>query len=290
MEPRLLKSFVAVAEELHFGRAARRLHLSQPPLSVQIQRLESDLGVSLFARSRQGVALTEAGRALLGRARHLLAESERAAHEVQRVARGEAGVLAVGYAANATFRCLPRLVPAFRARAPKVKLELIEMNSPLQPDALREGRIEVGLVCAPVAADGLQEHIVSRERVVVVLPAGHALAKRAKVPVGALRNQPYVSVPPEIEPGWSGQCIEALHAAGVTLEIAQEADSKLAMLGLVAAGMGVSVVSESMSQLAPRGVVFRPLTGISTRLALSVLSQREPSPRASSFIELSQQL
>src|SRR4051812_14322681 len=109
MEPRLLRAFVAVAEELHFGRAARRLHLSQPPLSMQIRRLEGELGVSLFARSRHGVRLTDPGHALLGRARSLLLDADRAVVEVQRVARGEAGVLTVGYTPNATFDILPRL-------------------------------------------------------------------------------------------------------------------------------------------------------------------------------------
>jgi len=289
MEPRLLRSFVAVAEELHFGRAAKRLHLSQPPLSMQIRRLEAELGVQLFERSRHGVSLTEPGQVLLGRARSLLAEADRAVAEVQRVSRGEAGVLAIGYAPNAAFEILPRLVPAYRKRWPDVRLDLIELRSPDQPAALRTGRIEVGFVCSPIDASGLVERIVSRERLVVALPAKHPLARRKRVPVGALRFEPYVRVPPEIEPGWSGQCFAALEKAGVSLEVSQEADSKLAMLGLVAAGMGLSVVSESMSRLGPRGVAFRPLTGVSTRLSLSVLCTATPSPRARALVDLAAQ-
>jgi len=286
MEPRLLRAFVAVAEELHFGRAARRLHISQPPLSVQIRRLETELGVQLFVRSRHAVSLTEAGQALLGRARNLLAEADRATLEVRRIAGGEAGVLTIGYTPTATFQVLPELVPAYRAQAPAVRLDLREMRSPDQPNALREGRIEVGFVCAPVDALGLTEHVLRRERMVVVLPAAHRLARRARVPVSALRGEPYISVPADVEPGWARRSSAALQDAGVTLEVAQEADSKLAMLGLVAAGMGISVVSESMAVLAPRGVVFRPMTGVDTRLVLSVLCARSPSPRAQALVEL----
>ncbi len=286
MEPRLLRSFVAVAEELHFGRAARRLHLSQPPLSMQIRRLEAELGVSLFTRSRHAVSLTEPGQALLGRARSLLLEADRAVQEVQRVARGESGVLAIGYTPNATFQVLPRLVPKFRARWPEVRLDLIELRSLEQPDALRAGRIEVGFACLPIDPGDLVQRAVTRERMVVALPATHALAKRARIPVTALRDLPYIRVPPEIEPGWSRLAFEALTRAGVSLVIAQEADTKLAMLGLVAAGMGVSVVSESMSSLGPRGVAFRPLSGVSERFELGVLSTRSPSARALALLEL----
>ena len=120
----------------------------------------------------------------------------------------------------------------------------------------------------------------------VVLPAAHRLARRARIPVRALQGEPYVSVPADVEPGWAQQSLAALRDAGVTLEVAQEADSKLAMLGLVAAGMGISVVSESMSVLAPRGVVFRPVAGIDTRLALSVVCTRSPSPRARALVDL----
>lgn len=286
MEPRLLSSFVAVAEELHFGRAARRLHISQPPLSAQIKRLEHELGVRLFDRNRHGVRLTEPGELLLGRARRLLVESERAKTEVQRVARGEGGVLSIGYAPNATFEVLPRLVPIYRKRWPDVRLELVEMRSPEQPEALREGRIEVGFACLPVDTSGLVERVLAREPMVVVLPARHPLARRATVPVRALHQQPYVGVPATIEPGWARASMEALRRAGVTVELVQMADSKLAMLGLVAAGLGLSVVSASMAAIAPRGVVFRPLTGISTRLALGILVGPRPSPRAAALAEL----
>jgi len=289
MEPRLLRSFVAVAEELHFGRAARRLHLSQPPLSMQIRRLEDELGTRLFDRDRRGDAQTEAGHFLLGRARRLLGDGERAAIETQRIGRGLAGVLVIGYAPNATYRVLPPLVRAFRARRPDVRLELIELRSPDQALALRDGRIEVGFACVPIEPAGLhdlQELPMSHERMMVVLPRAHPLARRPRIAARALIGQPYVAVRPDLEPGWARRSTEALARAGVTLEIAQETDSKLAMLGLVAAGVGLSVVSESMRVIARDGVVFRPLIGVATRLTLSLIAPAQPSPRAQELIAL----
>ncbi|HEY8926608.1 MAG TPA: LysR substrate-binding domain-containing protein [Polyangia bacterium] len=287
MELRLLRAFVTVAEELHFGRAARRLHLSQPPLSMQVRRLEEALGARLFERDRRGVSLTAPGEALLGRARHLLAEAERARAEVARVASGEGGVLAVAYTAAATHRLLPRVVPLLRARLPRVRLELRELRSAEQAEAIRDGRIELGLVCAPVDdALDLALHPLVQERLAVALPARHPLARRKVVSASDLDGQPYVGVRPDVEPGWALGATRALHAAGVRVEIAQETDTKVAMLGLIAAGVGLSVVSESMRELGRRGVVFRPVRGIDLRLVLAALTPREPTPRAQAFLAL----
>src|SRR5689334_9949487 len=164
MDARLLRSFVAVAEELHFGRAARRLHLSQPPLSVHVKRLEADLGVQLFERTRRRVALTTAGAELLERARRLLADAEQAVAEVQRVARGETGRVTIGYTSTATHVVLPEALPRFRAAHPEVRVELVELRSALQPDALRAGRVDLGIVCGPLEAPGLTARPIAHER------------------------------------------------------------------------------------------------------------------------------
>jgi DNA-binding transcriptional LysR family regulator len=289
MEPRLLKSFVAVAEELHFGRAARRLHLSQPPLSVHIQKLEAELGAALFIRNKRHVALTEAGQVLLGRARYLLAESERAAAEVARVARGEAGVLTVGYTATASHRVLPEAVPKFRKLQPQLQLELVEMRSALQPTALAEKRIELGLVCAPADAAGLVETPLVREKLVVMLPARHPLATRRSLKPADLDGAAYVGVKPEIEPAWAEAALRALKLAGCAPQLVQETDTKISLVGLVAAGLGLSVVSESMAALERRGVVYRPLQGLRLELTLAALTPSEPSPRAAAFLALLRQ-
>ena len=289
LEQRLLRAFVAVAEELHFGRAAQRLHISQPPLSVQIQKLEGELGAALFVRDKRHVALTEAGQVLLGRARHLLAEAERAAVEVGRVGRGEAGVLTLGYTATASHQLLPKVVPQFHQRYPDVRLELVELRSALQPAAILEGRIELGLVCAPVPAPALVETPLVRERLVVVLPKRHRLAARRSLKPSDLDGQAYIGVRPEIEPAWAEASAHALRLAGCVPRLVQETDTKISLLGLVAAGLGLSVVSESMALLERRGVVFRSLAGLSLELTLSALAPPLPTPRAAAFLELSRQ-
>ncbi len=290
MELHLLRSFVAVAEELHFGRAARRLHLSQPPLSNQIRRLEDDLGVRLFERTRRSVSMTEAGAALLGRARHLLAEAERARAEVARVAKGEGGALAIGYTPTATYDLLPLLVPRFRAQAPDVRLELSEMRSALLPEALRTGRVEIGFACAPVDTRGVLEKVLVRERPMVALPSAHRLAKKERLKLADVAGEPFVLVRRDIEPGWADGAANAMSRAGVELDVVQETDSKIALLGLVAAGVGLSIVSESMGSLQRRGVTLRPLAGISYRFTLSLLYTTTPSPRAAEFIALAREL
>ncbi|MFO0601452.1 MAG: LysR substrate-binding domain-containing protein [Myxococcaceae bacterium] len=283
VEARLLRSFVAVAEELHFGRAAKRLHLSQPPLSLHIQRLEADLGAPLFERSSRRVALTEAGEALLGRARHILAELERARLEVGRVARGDGGTLAVGYTATASHEVLPRVLVAFRRAHPDVALELQELRSALQPAALLEGRIEAGFVCAPLDVQGLDETRVDDEPLFVALPTTHRLSGQRHVDVRALAREDFVLVSPTVEPGWALRCDAALRGAGVHPRVAQTTDGKVAMLGLVAAGLGVSLVSRSLTVLTRRGVVFRPVRGLGVTLRLSLLTKPDASPRARAF-------
>ncbi|MFO0669973.1 MAG: LysR substrate-binding domain-containing protein [Polyangiaceae bacterium] len=285
LEPRLLRSFVAVAEELHFGRAARRLHISQPPLSMQIRTLEERLGARLLERDRRHVALTEAGAFFLERARTVLGDGARIRGEVRRIARGESGALAVGYTPTATYEVLPVLLTAHRAARPDVRLELVELASPQQPEALRTGRIEVGLACGPVDALGITARVLREERFVAALPRRHALAKLTAVPLRRLAGEPFVAVRPDVEPAWAGACERALLRARVRLEVVQETDSKIALLGLVAARVGCAIVSESMRHLARDGVVYRDIVGLDVRVPLVGLLTDSPSPRARAFFD-----
>jgi DNA-binding transcriptional LysR family regulator len=286
LEPRLLRSFVTVAEELHFGRAAARLHISQPPLSAQIKKLETELGVVLLERDRRHVALTEAGRFLLARARHLLAEAERSCVEAGRIARGEAGVLTVGYTSTATYEVLPPLLHAFRKRSPDVQLELVEMRSRLQPDGLRSGRIEVGFACGPLDEQGIDEYVLAKEPFVAALPRRHPLAARKRLRLRDLDGAPFVLVRPDIEPAWADACTRSLVRAGIQVTVVQETDTKIALLGLVAAGLGVSLVSASMKRLGRDGVVFRDIEGWSLRVPLVGLLGPSPSARAMQLMQL----
>jgi DNA-binding transcriptional LysR family regulator len=290
MELRRLSSFVVLAEELHFGRAARRLHLSQPPRSAPIMKLADPLGARLFDRSNRRVELTAAGRALLDRARHLLAEADRARSEVARVAAGEAGPLAIAYTATATYRVMPPLLEAYRRRHPEVRLELAEMSSPAQLRALREGRVEVGFACLPVDAGELASEVLDQDQLVVALPRRHPLARRASVPVRALAGEPFIAVNETVEPGWARAADVAVRAAGVHPRVVQETDTKIALLGLIAAGLGVGLVSASMAALGRREVVLRPLTGVRVQLALGLLARPALSPRAQRLLALARAL
>jgi LysR family transcriptional regulator, benzoate and cis,cis-muconate-responsive activator of ben and cat genes len=280
LEHRLLRSFVAVAEELHFGRAARRLSLSQPPLSLQIRRLEDRIGARLFDRDRRGVELTEAGRFLLDRARALLTDANLAFDETARIARGETGTLAIGYTPTATYEVLPALLRRFRKRHPGIRLQLTEMRSGLQAEALLRGRIEAGFACGPVASAGLVEHTLRRERFVAAVPAAHPLAKSRTIALKALARETFVSVRPDIEPAWANACAGALARSGIRLDVVQETDSKLALLGLVAAGMGVALVSESMKLIERTGVAYRDVGALKVRVPLVLLTTPSASARA----------
>lgn len=285
VELRLLKSFVAVAEELHFGRAAARLHISQPPLTVQIQRLEHDLGVMLFVRTNRRVLLTEAGHALLGRARHLLVEAELAANEVRRVGRGETGRLVVGYNEAATYSVLPTAVHRFRSLHPQTELELCELHSAHQIDALTSGRIEVALVCLPILNSDLVVRVVHADGPVVALPNTHLLAGLQPIPVDRLAGEPAILIDPTIEPSWANASQQALSRANVTLRIVQRTDSKNSMLALVAAGLGLSVVSAATRVLARDGVTFRDVSNLDVCYQLGAVTATTPTLRAAAFID-----
>jgi DNA-binding transcriptional LysR family regulator len=286
MEHRLLRAFVAVAEELHFGRAARRLHISQPPLSVMIRKLEQDLDTPLLDRTSRRVALTEAGQALLGRARHLLAEAQRAQEEVRRVGRGEGGVLPLGYATPAAYQWLPSVICAHRAAHPATRLELAELRSAAQVDALHEGRIELGFVCLPLDPKGARLQPVLSDPLDVMLPRAHPLAQQSELCVEELQGQPFVMVDPSIEPGWAEATDQALRRAGLHPELAQQTDTKIALMGLVAAGVGIAIGARCTRLLAHPGVVFRPLQGVPLQLEMGLLSSRHPSPRAQALLAL----
>jgi len=290
LQPRVLRSFVAVAEELHFGRAAARLHLSQPPLSVQIRSLEERLGFRLFERSRRHVALTEAGAFLLERARRLLADGERAVLDAGRVARGEGGVLSVGYTPTATYEILPRCLAVHRSRWPGVRLDLVELRSGLQGEALRAGRIELGLACGPLGEEGLAEVPLARERFVAALPRRHPLASRARLRLRDLDGCECVAVRPGVEPAWARAAEEALARARVRLDLVQETDTKIAMLGLVAAGVGLALVSGSMRRLARDGVAYREIADLDVRVPLVALLHEQASPRAAALLTIAREV
>jgi len=215
MELRQLRYFVAVAEELHFRRAAERLHISQPPLSQQIRALEDELGFALLIRTRRRVELTPAGEAFLRDARALLGELDGAVATARRIDAGQTGRLRIGFVGSALLSIVPGTVERFRASRPGVAIELRERSTVDQLRAVSAGVIDVGLVRPPIDDEsGLRAEIVLRERTVAALPTAHPLAALARVPLRRLAVEPLVLFPREQAPGFHDLLIEALAAAG----------------------------------------------------------------------------
>ncbi len=267
-EIRQLRYFIAVAERLHFGRAAEALHISQPPLSRAIRALEEELGAELFVRNRRRVELTPAGTRLLEDGRRLLAQLGRTAQEVRGLAEGRSGRLRIGFVSLADFGMLPGLLKAYKAAHPGVRLALREMLSPEQAAALLAGELDFGLLLPPVAGVEQLEHVVvQRERFVAALPATHRLASgRGKLPVSALAGEPFVVAPRDIAPGLY-DIVSALAArAGISLNVAQEAIQMQTVVSLVSSGLGAAIVPGSIANLGRRGVVYREIADRHPRL------------------------
>ncbi len=260
MELRQLRYFVAVAEELHFRRAAARLHISQPPLSQQISALESELGARLLERTRRRVELTPAGEAFLRDARTMLAELDVAAATARAIDAGQAGRLRVGFVGSALLSIVPSTVQRFRRARPDVEVELRERSTVEALRAVETGGIDVALVRPPIDAGAdLRTEIVIRERTIAAVPAGHELAKLRRIPLGRLAGAPLVLFPRSQAPGFHDLLTGRLAATGTSPHVVQYAPEMLTIIGLVAAGIGVSPVPASVAHLALDGVTYRPL-------------------------------
>lgn len=261
MELRQLRYFVAVAEELHFRRAAARLHMSQPPLSQQIAALETELGCRLLARTRRQVELTPAGTAFLRDARALLADLEDAASHARALGEGLSGVLRVSFVGSALFSIVPTLVQRFRQIRPGVSLELRESSTVDQLRALQSGAIDAGLVRPPLQPPpGIRLEPIAAEPTIAAVPADHPLARLRRIPLARLAAEPIVLFSREQAPGFHDLIVNRLAATGGASNIVQRAPQTLTIIGLVAAGVGVSPVPASVASLALHGVAYRPLT------------------------------
>jgi LysR family transcriptional regulator, benzoate and cis,cis-muconate-responsive activator of ben and cat genes len=268
-ELRLLRYFVAVAEELHFGRAAQRLHLAQPGLSQQIQALEQQLGVKLFERTSRQVRLTTAGAVLLDEGRRLIAQAERVVDQVRRAGLGQVGRITVAAIGSATYDVIPRLLREHRRRYPDVEVVLREMSTPAQAKALRSGEIDVGFLRLPADVGDLVSRTVREERMALMLPGSHPLARLTEVPIRALEREPLILFPAAPRPSWADSVIAACREAGFEPVVAQEAMESATVVSFVAAEIGVAPIPEGLAVLARPGVVCRPITpALVTRLAV----------------------
>jgi len=260
MELRHLRYFRAVSEELHFGRAAQRLHIAQPPLSQQIRQLERELGVELLIRSTRHVALTPAGQAFHARAIAILDAVDDAADLARRVADGTTGRLTIGCVGSATYSVLPRLVRALGELLPDVDVRVRgEMLAPAQLAALAAGEIDLALLRPPVIDPGLCTEIIRRDSLLVALPEGHRLSKRKALAIGDLREEDLVAH------AGGGRSVMALLLAtlcadaGFTPRVRHEVEETSTLVTLVAAGLGAAIVPAPTSALDIAGVVYRPL-------------------------------
>jgi DNA-binding transcriptional LysR family regulator len=276
VELRHLRYFVAVAEERHFGRAAERLHIAQPPLSQQIRKLEGELGVTLLHRTTRSVELAPAGEVLLVRAREMLAAADRAADDTRRAARGEFGRLAVGFTGSATYELLPRVAAAMRSALRGVVLELRgELLTPAQVASLLDGTLDLGFLRPPVRERDLCIEVVRREPLVAVLPEAHPLAAADAVPLEELSAEPFVVYPSHFRSVVHDAVEETCEAHGFLPRVALEVSETATLVSFVAAGIGVSLVPESVRHMTVRGAVYRPLAGDAAAVELAVAWRRD---------------
>lgn len=292
MELRHIRYFVAVAEECHFGRAAERLHIAQPPLSHQIKQLELELGVALLTRSTRKVELTPAGRLYLERARAILALVDSAGMEAKGVAAGTLGRLAIGFTGSATYELLPSLARVLRKDFPGIELDLKgEMLTPDQVTALLEKTLDLGFLRPPVRDRGIDVLVLRREPLIVVLPETHSLAASSSVRLADLRDEPFICYPSHRRSVVYEAVFDACQRVGFTPIEVQEVAETSTLVSFVAAGLGVALVPASVQHLKITGAEYRPLAGTTEEVELAVaIRSNDPSPHVARVLSRAQAL
>lgn len=287
IELRPLRQFLVLAEELHFGRAAARLHMTQPPLTLAIQALERELGAALFERTRRSVALTPAGQALLAPVRRLLVAADELPRLAQAAAAGRSGQLRLAFVSSIAYGPLPEWLRGFRESHPDVTLQLREATLDVQLAAFDADEIDAGFVLhAPAAAPpGFAAWRALAEPLVMALPESHPAAARHNLRFQAVGQEPLVIFPRQIAPSLYDAVLSAYRARGATPHIAQEAIQMQTIVNLVSAGMGVAWVPQSVTQLQRPGVVYRAVAGIDLRCETSLLWREPALPVVERFVQ-----
>jgi len=274
VELRHLRYFIAVAEELHFGHAAARLHLAQPALSQQIRRLEEEIHVQLLHRTKRRVSLTESGAIFLEKARLTVSHAEEAVVSAQKANRGEVGELSVGFVGSAAFEFLPEVLKGFRRTFREVRLVLQELTTTQQLAALRTGQIRVGLLRPPISDGNIETEIVAREPWVMALPTSHPLHGRSRVTLRQFAADPFIGTPRALGPGLHDQALSLCLQSGFSPRVVQEAIQMATIVSLVAAGVGVALVPSSVQRLGRKDVLYKRLEG-SPKVDLALAWRRE---------------
>ncbi|MFN6572223.1 LysR family transcriptional regulator [Nostoc minutum NIES-26] len=288
MELRHLRYFIAVAEELHFSKAAERLHIAQPPLSQQIQQLEAELGVELFHRkTKRQVQLTQAGQVFLQETYQLLAHLEKAIELTQRMGRGEKGQLRVGFTSLVTYNLLPQILRKFREKYPEVELVLQELTTTQQEQALQNRHIHVGFAHPPLEDNTLNQECIQQEPLVVALPETHPLTQQERIPMRSLADEFFIMFPRHLGPGLYDQIVSLCQQGNFSPKITQEAIQMQTIIGLVSAGMGIAIVPSSLQNLQRSGVIYRPIEEKTPLIETTIVWQEEEiTPVLSEFLQL----
>lgn len=287
LDLRHLHAFVTLAEELHFGRAARRLRVAQPALSQQLKRIETTLAVQLFLRSSRRVELTEAGAAFLPHARALLADATRAETLARRAAEGHAGIIRIAFIASGAFGLLPEILIRFRSTLPDVSIEFFDGPLEAPIDRLVNGSLDVAIVRDPDPDPRVHARTIREERICAVVPKSHRLASRNRISVSALANDSFVMFPRARAPRLFDKLVLLCDEGGFAPRIVSEAADWQVLASLVAAGVGVTLAPESVRRMPREGVSYLHLTS-QKRLAKLVLlySADRPSPTTAAFIDI----
>lgn len=288
-ELRQLAHFHAVAQHLHFRKAAELMGIAQPALSRQIAHLEQALGVALSNRTRRRVELTPAGHLLHERVQPLLNSLQRLAPELDAVAAGKVGRVRIGFTGLAMATVLPAIIRTFSAQHPGIRVELNESPTAAQIEALRNGEIDCGFFHpAKATPEGISTHQLLREPNGVLLPASHPLARGTTLHLHDLADTPFVLFPRHLNPGFYDRILTSCTAAGITLKIADEVWPRANAIGLVRAGLGATFITPSEARTLPAEVVFRSLGGPApeSRLVAGWAKQDSPSPAITAFIRI----
>jgi DNA-binding transcriptional LysR family regulator len=283
MELWQLKYFLAVADELNYGRAAARLSVAQPSVTRAVQGLENELGVTLFLRDKRRVELTPAGRVFADEARGLLAGLEMGARQARRVERGEVGTLTIAFEGLSTFDFLPRAVQAFQAHYPDVTVEFLEMSATDQAAALKDHRIELGFVVPPIDDSAIEVEVVGSESLMLAMPAAHRLAQQTTVKIAQLAGERFISSSTAC--GTNRPIMVVLRTAGAEPQVARVSDTHL-RLCFVAAGLGLTLVPASVAELTRAGISYRPLQPpVHVELAVARLKSARADAALERFVE-----
>lgn len=286
MELRHLRYFIAVAEELHFGKAAERLNISQPPLSQQIKQLEKQINTTLFYRTNRNVELTEAGKAFYKHAVKILNQINIAQEDARSVAEGENGILKVGFSGTITLNVLPEIIKTSQKYHPGIALQLLSLTTSQQIAALEQRQIDIGFLVPPVESSLISTKKLQDEEYIICLPENHRLAHKDKINVADLKNDSFISTSRDAGVGYFDTIDNIFKDAGFTPRISQIANDQLTMVSFVASGLGVVIIPKAAESLTIDGVIYKELHKPYTKVNSIAWNKENTRPVVQKFLNL----